>query len=101
MIPAPAGSDAGNAVASAVQPQAQPQLDAHPGSQLPTVSTTEYVYTVKEKDSLWKIANEQLGNPGAVAAIKELNKDALRGGDTVMVGMKLKLPGKPLAQAGN
>ena len=101
LIPTPAGGETGSAVASAVPPQPQGQLDAQPAAQLPTVSTTEYIYTVKERDSLWKIANEQLGNPGAVAAIKELNKDTLRGGDTVMVGMKLKLPGKPLAQAGH
>ena len=100
-IPAPAG-EAPTSIANAVPTSPQPQhLDPQPAAQLPTVSTTEYVYTVKERDSLWKIANEQLGNPGAVAAIKELNKDALRGGDTVMVGMKLKLPGKPIAQAGN
>lgn len=64
-----------------------------------TVSAAEYWYTVKENDSLWRIASEQLGSPASIAAIKELNKDALRGGETVYVGMKLKLPGKPIAKA--
>jgi len=63
-------------------------------------STIEYWYTVKTGDSLWKIANEQLGKGGAgVAAIKELNKDVLNGSDIVQPEMKLRLPGKPLAQA--
>ncbi|MGH7215108.1 MAG: LysM peptidoglycan-binding domain-containing protein, partial [Tepidisphaeraceae bacterium] len=59
----------------------------------------EYWYTVKEGDSLWKIATDQLGDPGAVAAIKELNKDALRGEnhDVVIAGSKLRLPAKPVA----
>ena len=71
----------------------------HVQAQTQTASATEYWYTVRENDSLWKIANEQLGNPGSVAAIKELNKDTLKGGDVVYVGMQLKLPGKPLAKA--
>jgi LysM repeat protein len=62
-------------------------------------SAAEYFYTVKEGDSLWRIAQEQLGNPGAIDAIKELNKDQLKGGDTIQVDMKLRLPGRPLARA--
>lgn len=89
LIPTP-----GQEPAVALVPADQPQT---PGATV--ASVTEYWYTVKEGDSLWKIANEQLGKPAAVPAIKELNKDSLRGGDTVYVGMKLKLPGKPLAQA--
>jgi hypothetical protein len=61
----------------------------------------EYWYTVKEGDSLWKIATEQCGRAGAVAAIKELNGDVLKGEarDIVIVGTKLRLPGKPVAAA--
>lgn len=66
----------------------------------PIVSvTTESTYTVKSGDSLWKIANTELGNPGAVEAIKDLNSDTLKGGETVTIGMKLKLPAKPIASA--
>jgi len=61
--------------------------------------STETTYTVKSGDSLWKIANTELGNPGAVEAIKDLNGDTLKGGETVTVGMKLKLPAKPIASA--
>lgn len=69
----------------------------------PTGGVTEYFYTVKENDSLWKIATEQCGRAGAVAAIKELNLDVLKGEnhDVVIVGTKLRLPGKPVASATN
>ena len=47
----------------------------------------------------WRIAAEQCGKPSAVAAIKELNKDVLKGQDSdqVQAGMKIRLPGKPIA----
>jgi nucleoid-associated protein YgaU len=59
----------------------------------------EYWYTVKENDNLWRIAKDQLGDPAAVAVLKELNKDVLKGGETVRVNMKLRLPSKPVASA--
>jgi nucleoid-associated protein YgaU len=61
----------------------------------------EFWYTVKPGESLWRIATDQCGKASAVAAIKELNKDLLRGPDhdQVQAGMKIRLPGKPLAQA--
>jgi len=92
VIPTAAGN-APAAQASAPSQPAQMQQAAQ------TASASEYFYTVRENDSLWRIANDQLGNPNSVAAIKELNKEALRGGDVVFVGMKLKLPGKPLARS--
>src|SRR5688572_19141440 len=96
MIPAAPGEAPGPVASAMPQPQPPAPLETAAG---PTVvSATEYFYTVKEGDSLWKIANDQLGKPAAVAAIKELNKDTLRGGDTVFVGMKLRLPGRPVAQ---
>jgi len=94
----PTSGDAPRPVAAAGNGQQAPQSQPAP-SQPTGASATEYFYTVKENDSLWKIANDQLGSAGAIAAIKELNKDALRGGETVFVGMKLRLPGKPLAKA--
>ncbi len=59
----------------------------------------QFWYTVKENDSLWKIAQEQLGDGNAWAAIKELNKDVLKGKDDLHPNMRLKLPAKPLASA--
>jgi nucleoid-associated protein YgaU len=61
--------------------------------------SAEYWYTVKAGDSLWAIARDQLGDTATVAAIKELNEPTLKGSDGVKVGMKLRLPAKPLASA--
>jgi LysM repeat protein len=59
-----------------------------------------YFYTVKEGDSLWQIANDQLDDPSAVDAIKDLNTTILKGEqhDVVIPGMKLRLPAKPVAE---
>jgi nucleoid-associated protein YgaU len=64
----------------------------------PTTSDGHW-YTVKAGDNLTKIALEQLGTTAAVQAIKDLNKESLKGGDTIFVEMKLRLPAKPLASA--
>ncbi len=71
-----------------------------PGLPTPT-PTPEYWYTVKNNDSLRKIALIQLGDEDAWAAIQDLNKTTLKGDDKTVVipGMKLRLPGKPLASA--
>jgi nucleoid-associated protein YgaU len=61
--------------------------------------SAEYWYTVKAGDSLWAIARDQLGDTATVAAIKELNEPTLKGSDSVRIGMKLRLPAKPLASA--
>jgi len=60
-----------------------------------------YFYTVKEGDSLWQIANDQLDDPSAVDAIKDLNTNILKGPqhDVVIPGMKLRLPAKPVADS--
>ena len=85
---------------SAVASASDAPVTAAPEKQAPAVAKgPEYFYTVKPGDSLWKIANDQLGSAGAVSAIKELNKDTLKGRDTVQVGMKLRLPAKPIASA--
>jgi nucleoid-associated protein YgaU len=69
------------------------------GRNSPVAAGPEYFYTVKEGDSLWRIANDQLGDPSAVEAIKALNETILRGDDhdVVTPGMKLRLPAKPVA----
>ena len=64
-----------------------------------SVGATEYFYTVKENDSLWRIARDQVGDPAAVASIKEMNKEVLKGSETVKINMKLRLPGRPVAMA--
>jgi LysM repeat protein len=59
------------------------------------------IYVVKEKDTLWKIAKEQLGSgsPTAIQQIKDLNTDILKGGDIVQPSMRLKIPAKSIASA--
>jgi len=51
-------------------------------------------YLVKESDSLWQIAAEQLGNGNRYEEIIELNKSVITDADTLVVGMKLKLPAR-------
>jgi len=67
----------------------------------PPASAAGNIYVVQEGDSLWRIANDQLGDPSAIAAIKELNMKVLQGDDhdVITPGMKLHLPGKPVASA--
>ena len=67
------------------------------GNGTPTATPVEYYYTVKENDSLWRIARDQVGDPKAVATLKELNRDVLNGSETVRINMKIRLPGKPVA----
>lgn len=74
---------------------------ASPFVQTPSASP-EYWYTVKENDTLRKIAFTQLGDEDAWAAIQDLNKNTLKGEDKTVVipGMKLRLPARPVASAG-
>jgi nucleoid-associated protein YgaU len=85
------------AKATPVQPvpasgNSQPPSQAKPEPIAAPPGTTWY--TVKENDSLWKIATEQLGSGARWTEIKELN--ALQSAD-VRVNMRLKLPAKSVA----
>ena len=51
-------------------------------------------YIVKESDSLWQIAAEQLGNGNRYEEIIELNKSVITDADKLVIGMKLKLPAR-------
>lgn len=51
-------------------------------------------YTVREGDSLWKIAAEQLGNGNRYAEISKLNGDILSNEDSLVVGTRLKIPAR-------
>ena len=67
---------------------------ARPRSAQPAPSASDAVYVVEEGDNLTRIAVEHLGSPSGVAAIKELNRDLLKGSDVIRPGMKLRLPAK-------
>jgi len=51
-------------------------------------------YIVKEGDSLWRIASDQLGDGNRYKEIVKLNKDILTSEDDIQVDMKLKLPAR-------
>jgi nucleoid-associated protein YgaU len=49
-------------------------------------------YIVREGDSLWQIAAEQLGDGSRYKEINKLNGDILENEDTIAVGMRLRMP---------
>ncbi len=49
-------------------------------------------YVVREGDTLWNIAAEQLGNPSRYKEISKLNADVLKDENDLTVGMRLSLP---------
>lgn len=51
-------------------------------------------YTVADGDSLWRIAQQQLGNGSRYTEIARLNSGLLSNSETLSVGMKIKLPAK-------
>ncbi len=60
---------------------------------LPQVNKNEsHWYKVEEGDSLWKIANRQLGDGNRYTDIVSLNRDVLGDEDEISVGMRLRLP---------
>jgi nucleoid-associated protein YgaU len=103
----------GGSTPASAAPSQQPVAQQQPSQPTPTptpakapeqptqvaTATPQYFYTVKAGDSLTKIAVIQLGNADAVPAIMDLNKDTLKGKETIRPNMKLRLPAKPLASA--
>jgi phage tail protein X len=95
-IPMPSSAANGAMTAPQTQTQTVPQQSV---AQRATAST-EYWYTVREGDTLTRIAREQLGqDETAIPAIIELNRDVIANPDSLRVNMKIRLPAKPLAQA--
>lgn len=86
-----------NTVAQA--PAAQPKPSAQPQQQPQKSSANENWYVVQSGDTLTRIAREQLGDAGAIPAIIELNRETLKDPNNLNVNMKLRLPGKSVAQA--
>jgi nucleoid-associated protein YgaU len=60
----------------------------------PPANQPQTGYVVKPGDTLWSIAVDQLGDAGAISAIKDLNRDVLRDSDRLRPNMKLRLPAK-------
>jgi LysM repeat protein len=61
----------------------------------PVAATPEHTYTVKQGETLTRIALEQMGTADAVSAIVELNK--IKDPNRVVAGTKLRLPAKPIS----
>jgi LysM repeat protein len=97
--PSSAGSQQPGTRVLPLQPLTPPTTTARDTRTTTAASDSTITYTVKAGDNLYRIASDHVGNPQAVAAIKELNKDVLKGGDGIRVGMRLKLPAKPVASA--
>jgi len=58
-----------------------------------TPAKREYkLYVVKEGDSLWKIAAEQLGSGGRYKELTKLNARILEDEDNILVGTRLRIP---------
>lgn len=55
-------------------------------------TTPEATYTVKEGDTLSRIAKEHLGNANAYMDIFNANKDQLKDPDKIRAGQVLKIP---------
>jgi nucleoid-associated protein YgaU len=49
-------------------------------------------YIVRDGDTLWNIAAEQLGNPSRYKEISKLNADVLKNENELTIGMQLSLP---------
>jgi LysM repeat protein len=60
-------------------------------------AAAENVYVVQPGDNLTRIAKEQMGDTSTIAAIKELNKDVVKNWDVLLVGTKLRMPGRTVA----
>ncbi len=89
LIPADAWAAAMGTSSESAKPTDSPRAADPKKSEVKTV-----IYEVKAGDSLWKIADREVGNANAVAQIKQLNADVLGESETVKVGMKLKLPAR-------
>ena len=59
---------------------------------IPADSQHANQYIVREGDSLWSIAGEQLGNGSRYKEISKLNADILKDENDLTVGMRLSLP---------
>ncbi len=62
-------------------------------SQVPQTPRYE-TYTVKENDTLWKIAERKLGDGAKYTVILELNGHKIRSADDIYAGMSLQIPMK-------
>lgn len=76
------------------KPEPQPQPEPEPTPE-PTAAPTETTtYTVVRGDSLWKIAQKQLGSGKKWTELYEANKDTIKNPSLIYIGQTLIIPGK-------
>ena len=85
VIPSP-----GAAQQAAETPRAP--VPAPPAYTPPAPAPGTVMYTVRENDNLWRIAARELGDGNLWMQIRDLNRDVLRGGETVRAQMRIRLP---------
>jgi len=95
--PKPAAAIHATDATALVPPPAPAPAPAPVPTPVVEVPAPAHVYIVQPGDNLSRIASDQLGDPNAWAAIKELNKDILHGGDMLVPNMKLRMPSAPVA----
>ena len=70
-------------------PAPEPQPEPAP---IPAAESGPRTYTVQSGDTLWKIAEENLGDGNRFSEIYEANRDVLDNPDHILPGQELKLP---------
>ena len=83
--PAPAAPKAGEAITAAA---GENPADAPEGNSIPQDTT---LYTIKSGDSLWSIAQKQLGNGDRFKEILKLNPN-ISAESNLTIGSRLKIP---------
>jgi len=88
--------------ASVERTSAQPQVfkkvksfaDSNLDSLKKALKNSTQVYIVQEGDSLWQIAETQLGSGSRYDEIIEANRDIISDKESISVGLRLKIPAK-------
>ena len=90
-LPSPAAPVVQAALAVPGEPGGQPGGEpTQPGEPSEPESRT---YTVQKGDSLWKIAQKELGSGTLWNAIYEANRDTIQNPNAIWVGQVLVIPG--------
>ena len=76
------------------KPKPQPQPEPEPTPEPTPAPTETTTYTVVRGDSLWKIAQKQLGSGKKWTELYEANKSTIKNPSLIYIGQTLIIPGK-------
>ena len=82
----------GKEKAETKNPEAKKPQEPKPESDSKPAATQETAHTVAAGETLWKIAEERLGDGARYMEIFEANRDILENPDHILPGQVLKLP---------